>query len=60
MENKKIKNFFNKKKILITGHTGFVGSNLSIILTLFGADILGYSLKKNTEDICLTSKNLKN
>lgn len=46
MENKKIKNFFNKKKILITGHTGFVGSNLSIILSLFGADILGYSLKK--------------
>lgn len=47
MRIKRFKKFFNKKKILITGHTGFVGSNLSIVLSLFGANILGYSLKKN-------------
>ena len=40
------KNFFNKKRILITGNTGFVGSNLSIALKLMGSEILGYSLKK--------------
>ncbi|MDC2970608.1 CDP-glucose 4,6-dehydratase [Candidatus Pelagibacter sp.] len=50
MKNKKnfviYKNFFNKKRILITGNTGFVGSNLSIALKLMGSKILGYSLKK--------------
>ena len=46
MEIKTLKKFFNKKKILITGHTGFVGSNLTVVLSLFGSSILGYSLKK--------------
>ena len=50
MKNKKnfeiYKNFFNKKRILITGNTGFVGSNVSIALKLMGSEILGYSLKK--------------
>ena len=36
----------HKKKIFITGNTGFVGSWLSIMLTFFGAKILGFSLKK--------------
>jgi len=35
-----------KKKIFITGNTGFVGSWLSIILSFFDAKILGFSLKK--------------
>ena len=26
MKSKKLENFFNKKKILITGHSGFTGS----------------------------------
>ena len=43
------KKFFNKKKILITGNSGFVGSYLSIILSLFGAKILGFSLKKKNK-----------
>ncbi len=34
---------FNKKKILITGHTGFKGSWLTLCLKLFGAQILGVS-----------------
>ena len=40
------KKFFRNKKIFITGNTGFVGSYLSIILSLFGAKVLGYALKK--------------
>ena len=41
-----LKKKINKKKIFITGNTGFVGSWLSIMLTFFGAEILGFSLKK--------------
>ena len=38
-------NLIKNKKILITGNTGFVGSYLSLSLSLMGAKILGYSLK---------------
>ena len=41
-----LKKRINKKKIFITGNTGFVGSWLSIMLNFFGAKILGFSLKK--------------
>ena len=37
-------NYFNNKKVLITGHTGFKGSWLSRWLALLGADIYGVSL----------------
>jgi CDP-glucose 4,6-dehydratase len=36
--------FFNKKKIFITGHTGFKGSWLSRILIDAGANLTGYAL----------------
>ena len=36
-------NFFKNKKILITGHTGFKGSWLSLILNQVGAKVIGYS-----------------
>ena len=42
MKNKD--SFWNKKKIFITGHTGFKGSWLCILLHLLGARIFGYSL----------------
>ena len=38
-------NFFNNKKILVTGHTGFKGSWLVCWLSLLGSKILGISLK---------------
>ena len=38
------KEFFKGKKILITGHTGFKGAWLSLILNNFGAQLFGYSL----------------
>lgn len=36
--------FYKGKKVFITGHTGFKGSWLCKILTMAGADIMGYSL----------------
>ena len=38
-------NFWKNKKVLITGHTGFKGSWLSLLLYNFGAKLYGYSLK---------------
>jgi CDP-glucose 4,6-dehydratase len=49
-------NEYRGKKVLVTGHTGFKGSWLSIWLTNLGADVIGYSLEAPTEtsmfDIC--------
>ncbi len=41
----KLKKFFSKKKIFITGHTGFKGSWLTETLINFGSLVKGYSLK---------------
>jgi len=46
MENlDKLNKFWKNKKVFITGHTGFKGSWLSIILNMLGSNIYGYSLK---------------
>jgi CDP-glucose 4,6-dehydratase len=46
MENiKRLKKFWSKKRVFITGHTGFKGSWLSIILTYLNSTVDGYSLK---------------
>ncbi len=42
------KEFWKNKKVLITGHTGFKGSWLSIWLNRLGADVYGYSLDPPT------------
>ena len=39
-----IRDFYSKKKILITGHTGFIGSWLTKWLTMLDAEVCGYSL----------------
>lgn len=45
-------NFFRNKKILITGHTGFKGTWLSIMLQMAGAKVIGYSLpSEETENL---------
>ena len=41
----KLRKFWKNKKVFITGHTGFKGSWLIIILNFLGAKIYGYSLK---------------
>lgn len=40
-----MKNYWKNKKVLITGHTGFKGSWLSLILNYFGAEVYGVSDK---------------
>jgi CDP-glucose 4,6-dehydratase len=39
---------YNNRKVLITGHTGFKGSWLSMILHNLGADVYGYALQPPT------------
>ena len=41
-------NFWNNKRILITGHTGFKGSWLTLWLHRMGAQVTGLSLRPNT------------
>jgi len=38
------KKFWKNKKVFVTGHTGFKGSWLTIILKLLGAKVYGYAL----------------
>lgn len=53
-------NVFRGKKVLITGHTGFKGSWLSIWLKELGATVIGYSLDpKNKKDNFIVT-NLQN
>jgi len=42
-------NFYEGKRVLITGHTGFKGSWLSIWLCELGADVIGYALNPPTK-----------
>ena len=48
--------FYKGKKILLTGHTGFKGSWMSVMLVNAGAEVIGYSSCSKTEtrlfDIC--------
>jgi len=43
------KSFWKEKKVLITGHTGFKGSWLSLWLQNLGAILIGYSLPPPTQ-----------
>lgn len=42
--------FYRGKKVLVTGHTGFKGSWLSIWLHEMGAEVIGYALGPNTKN----------
>ena len=41
-------NLYKNKKVLITGHTGFKGTWLSLWLIMMGADVVGFSNNKKT------------
>ena len=43
------KNIWKDKIVLITGHTGFKGSWLSIWLKMLGAEVIGYALEPYTD-----------
>lgn len=48
--------FYNGRKVLITGHTGFKGSWMCKLLTMAGASVTGYALEAPTNpslfDLC--------
>lgn len=43
-----LNHIYKRKKVLLTGHTGFKGSWLALWLTELGAEICGYSLEPDT------------
>lgn len=51
-------NVYKDKTILVTGHTGFKGSWLSIWLTMLGAKVVGYSLLPQYERCNYISSNI--
>ena len=55
--------FYKGKKVLITGHTGFKGSWMSVVLVNSGAEVIGYSsCSKNNErlfDVCAVKEQIK-
>jgi len=51
-----LKNFWKNKKVFITGHTGFKGSWMCIMLNLLGAKIYGYSLKPEKKSLFIQSR----
>lgn len=56
VEVMEIMKFYKGKKVLLTGHTGFKGSWMSVMLVNAGAEVIGYSScsKKETRlfDLC--------
>ena len=38
-------NAYKGKRVLVTGHTGFKGSWLTLLLKLIGAEVMGYALE---------------
>ena len=55
----KFKNIFYKKKVVITGHTGFKGSWLTLWLNLLGAKVYGISNRVLTKPSFYEVINLK-
>ena len=51
-------NIYKGKKVLVTGHTGFKGSWLTLWLNKLGANVCGYSLEPNTEPSMFKELNL--
>jgi len=51
--------FFNGKRVLITGHTGFKGAWMCEILLSAGADVTGYALEPPTVPSLFQSLDLK-
>ena len=50
--------FYKGKKVLVTGHTGFIGSWLTKWLTMLKADVCGYSLEPPTQPNIYDTLNL--
>ena len=48
MQKNLFNNVFNGRRVLITGHTGFKGSWLALLLKELGTDVYGYALEPPT------------
>ena len=59
MKKINIQKYFQGKKVLITGHTGFKGQWLSVFLKKMDANILGISLNTKTKPSHFKLLNLK-
>lgn len=59
MENL-FKGVYKNKTVLVTGHTGFKGSWLTLWLKMLGANVIGYSLPEENENLFFNKLNLKN
>lgn len=51
MNNQNVYRFWNGRKVLVTGHTGYVGAWLCTVLDYFGADITGFSLREEEKSL---------
>ena len=59
MENMELsKKFWSKKKVFITGHTGFKGGWTSLLLQSLSSDVTGFSLKPKTSPNLYESANV--
>ena len=60
MSQKIFNDVFKGKTVLVTGHTGFIGSWLTLWLKYLGANIIGYSLNPPTNPSLFDILNLDN
>lgn len=49
MEFERLNNYYRGKRVLLTGHTGFKGSWMTVLLSLLGAEVYGYALQPPTK-----------
>lgn len=49
IEFDRLKEFYSGKRVFITGHTGFKGSWMCVLLNMLEAKVYGFSLAPNTE-----------
>lgn len=54
-----LRDFYNGKRVFVTGHTGFKGSWLCVMLAELGAEVYGYSLEPGTEPALFNILELK-
>ena len=54
------KGIYKDKTVLVTGHTGFIGSWLTLWLQSLGAKVIGYSLKPSTKPSLFETLGLEN
>ena len=52
--------FWKNKKVLVTGHTGFKGGWLTLVLLSLGANVSGLSLKENKKSLFISAAKKEN